>query len=237
MATRIVLAPGFWLGAWAWDEVAEALRQHGDDVVALTLRGLDTGDPDRLAVTLEEQAAGIVEAMGSGAPAVLVAHSGAGVTGYLATDLAAERFARVIYVDTPPAHEGFAVNPGLDPALREWKLPEWSEFREVAPNLLDGLDDRALSRFRALAVSEPATIAAVPLKLSERTERMRVPSTVVCCSFTAAVAREQATSDEPSMFDELARLDAEYLELPTGHWPMFSRPRELAELIHAAAGR
>ncbi len=25
----IILVPGFWLGAWAWDEVAEALRADG----------------------------------------------------------------------------------------------------------------------------------------------------------------------------------------------------------------
>ena len=27
--TPIVLVPGFWLGAWAWDEVAAALRAAG----------------------------------------------------------------------------------------------------------------------------------------------------------------------------------------------------------------
>jgi pimeloyl-ACP methyl ester carboxylesterase len=32
----IVLVPGFWLGAWAWDEVAAALRADGHDVTALT---------------------------------------------------------------------------------------------------------------------------------------------------------------------------------------------------------
>ena len=35
----IILVPGFWLGAWAWDEVAAALRADGHDVTALTLPG------------------------------------------------------------------------------------------------------------------------------------------------------------------------------------------------------
>ena len=43
----IILVPGFWLGAWAWDEVAEALRADGHDVTALTLPGLDSVDADR----------------------------------------------------------------------------------------------------------------------------------------------------------------------------------------------
>ena len=29
----IVLVPGFWLGGWAWDEVAAALRRRGSDLV------------------------------------------------------------------------------------------------------------------------------------------------------------------------------------------------------------
>ena len=32
----IVLVPGFWLGAWAWHEVAETLRADGHHVTALT---------------------------------------------------------------------------------------------------------------------------------------------------------------------------------------------------------
>jgi hypothetical protein len=35
----IILVPGFWLGAWAWDEVASDLRAAGHDVTALTLPG------------------------------------------------------------------------------------------------------------------------------------------------------------------------------------------------------
>ena len=45
--TPIVLVPGFWLGAWAWDEVAAALRADGHEVTALTLpvssRSIPTG--------------------------------------------------------------------------------------------------------------------------------------------------------------------------------------------------
>ena len=37
---------------------------------------------------------------------------------------------------------------------------------------------------------------------------------------------------------ELARItDVELVDLPTGHWPQFTRPRELAAAILAAAQR
>lgn len=43
----IVLVPGFWLGAWAWDEVVDILRAAGHDVTAITLPGLESPDADR----------------------------------------------------------------------------------------------------------------------------------------------------------------------------------------------
>jgi hypothetical protein len=37
---------------------------------------------------------------------------------------------------------------------------------------------------------------------------------------------------------ELARIrDVEYLDLPTGHWPQFTKPAELGEAILAAVDR
>ena len=37
---------------------------------------------------------------------------------------------------------------------------------------------------------------------------------------------------------ELARVkDVEFVDLPTGHWPQFTRPRELATAILAAVDR
>ncbi|QIS11132.1 alpha/beta fold hydrolase [Nocardia arthritidis] len=238
MTIRILLVPGFWLGAWAWDEVAAELRARGHEVIAHTPRGMDPADPDRLTVTLDEQAQGIVDAVSEDEQVILVLHSGAAVTGYLATDIAPERFLRVVYVDTAPAHEGFAVNPALDPALREWELPSWAEFTERMPGVLDGLDEAMLARLRANAISEPATIAAVPLKLSEHADRLTIPSTVICCTFTPEQVRRELQSSEPSwLFDELRRIDADYLELPTGHWPQFSRPKELAELIDQVTNR
>ena len=40
----IILVPGFWLGAWAWDEVADILRADGHEVTALTLPGLESAE-------------------------------------------------------------------------------------------------------------------------------------------------------------------------------------------------
>jgi hypothetical protein len=39
----------------------------------------------------------------------------------------------------------------------------------------------------------------------------------------------------PPLHTELGRFDVTYVDMPTGHWPMFSRPADLAaELVRAA---
>ena len=50
----IILVPGFWLGAWAWEEVADLLRADGHEVTALTLPGLESRGTDRSCITLAD---------------------------------------------------------------------------------------------------------------------------------------------------------------------------------------
>ena len=105
MATApIVLVPGFWLGAWAWDDVADALRADGHDVTALTLPGLESADADRSNVTLSDHVDAIVETVeAKGTPVVLAVHSGSGAAGYAVTDRVPDKIAAMVYVDSGPA--------------------------------------------------------------------------------------------------------------------------------------
>jgi hypothetical protein len=52
----------------------------------------------------------------------------------------------------------------------------------------------------------------------------------VLCSFTEEQARAMA---QAPMFRHMAG-DWEFVELPTWHWPMFTRPEELADILHGA---
>src|SRR2546423_9805680 len=102
--TPIVLVPGFWLGAWAWDEVAAALRADGHDVTALTLPGVEAADADRSSITFADHVDAICDAVtATGRPVVLAVHSGAGAPGYAVTDRIPEQIAAMVYVDTGPA--------------------------------------------------------------------------------------------------------------------------------------
>jgi pimeloyl-ACP methyl ester carboxylesterase len=99
----IILVPGFWLGAWAWDEVAGLLRKDGHDVTALTLPGQASADEDRSGITFDDHVKAITDAVeAAGAPVVLAVHSASGFSGYAASDRIPERIAAMVYVDTAP---------------------------------------------------------------------------------------------------------------------------------------
>src|SRR6266478_4774463 len=145
----IVLVPGFWLGACAWDEVAAALRADGHHVTAVTLPGLESADSDRSSITMSDHVDAICEAVrAAGAPVVLAVHSGAAVPGYGASDRVPEHIATMVYVDTGPATG--AIDPDFDGI--EKPLPSREEL--AASENLDGLTEQQLDTFRHRAVPE-----------------------------------------------------------------------------------
>src|SRR5205807_2468914 len=132
----LVLVPGFWLGAWAWDEVAAALRADGHDVTAVTLPGLESVDADRSSITLADHVDAICEAVtAAGPPVVLAVHSGAGVPGYAVTDRIPEQIAAMVYVDSGPA------TGALDPDLTAAEVPLPSREDLASEENLDGLTE------------------------------------------------------------------------------------------------
>ena len=230
--TPIVLVPGFWLGAWAWDQVVAALRADGhDDVTAVTLPGLESADADRSSITLTDHVDAICKVVtAAGRPVVLAVHSGAGAPGYAVTDRIPEQIAEMVYVDTGPAIG--ALSP--DFADAEKPLPSPEEL--AAEENLDGLTEEHLETFRQRAVPEPGAALREAAELTNEA-RLDVPSTVVCTAFTAEQYKD-SIKEGYSFLAGLAELrDVTYVDLPTSHWPMWSRPRDLATIIGEVAER
>lgn len=233
--TPIILVPGFWLGAWAWDEVAEPLRTDGHDVTALTLPGLESVDTDRSSITLSDHVDAICDAVeAAGRPVTLVVHSGAGAPGYQVTDRIPELIAAAVYVDTGPATGPLAAEFTGD----ELPLPPTETLAEEEN--LDGLTEVQLETFQRRAVPQPgAALRDGPTLRNDA--RLDVPTTVICTGFTSE-QYEEAVEAGYAFVGGLAELrDVTYVDLPTSHWPMWSRPQELAQIIgdvaRAAAGR
>jgi pimeloyl-ACP methyl ester carboxylesterase len=222
----IILVPGFWLGAWAWDEVAAALRADGRDVTALTLPGLESVDADRSAITLSDHVDAIVDAVRAApAPVVLAVHSASGFSGYAASDRVPERIAAMVYVDTAP---GIGA---LDPDFKDVEKPMVWEDIEKEENL-DGLTEEQKANFRQRAVPVPGGVLREGVELTNDARR-DIPSTIIGTGYTAeqyqTYAREHPDWAFLAGIPELRNVT--WVDLPTSHWPMWSRPRELAAII------
>jgi pimeloyl-ACP methyl ester carboxylesterase len=224
-AAPIVLVPGFWLGAWAWDEVADALRAEGHDAAALTLPGLESPDADRSAITLRDHVDAICDAVeAAGTPAVLVVHSGAGFAGYAASDRAPERVAAMVYVDSAPG-----IGP-MDPGFDGVELPLPSAETLAEEENLDGLSEEQLDVFRRRAVPQPGGVLRGAVELTDEARR-DVPTTIVCTGFPSAQVKAAVDEGHAWLAGVKELRDVIWVDLPTSHWPMWSRPRELARII------
>jgi pimeloyl-ACP methyl ester carboxylesterase len=227
----VILIPGFWLTAASWNATLPALVAAGHRVRALTLPGLASVDDDRAGIGLADHVAAVVEVIDASAgPVALVGHSGGGAIAHAAVDARPDRVARVVYVDCVPLGDGDVINDELPVVGGEIPLPDWSVFGEED---LTDLDDTLRARFRGAAVPQPAGVATDHQVLRDP-RRYDVPVTVITCEFPAKMLRELIEQGHPYTA-ELAKVrDVTFVDLPTGHWPQFTRPAELGAAIAEA---
>jgi len=222
----IILIPGFWLDGSSWGKVVPALEKQGHRVRALTLPGLESADADRSGIRLRDHVDAVVAAVDEG-------HSGGGAIAHAAVDARPDRVARLVYVDSGPVGDGQAINDGMPAVDGGIPLPEWSEFGD---DDLRDLDDDLRRAFRARAVPEPAAVASDPQVLTDK-RRYDVPATIVACEYSSDRLREWIAQGHPYAAELALMRDVEYIDLPTGHWPQFTRPAELGKAILAAVDR
>jgi pimeloyl-ACP methyl ester carboxylesterase len=237
-----------WLGGWAWREVADALRAAGHTVYPVTLTGLgervhlggphvdlDTHITDVVNLLRYEDLTGVI----------LAGHSYAGNVIPGVAEQVPERIARLVYVDTWPLPDGVAQADLNSPEGRQaqaqqvaahgdgWRLPlpPWEELDQG--NDLRGLGDAERRLMRARAADHPFATIQQPVRL-KNPARDALPKTVIWSSLTPAEVQGMIEA-YPAVSSELAKPGWQVLELPTGHWPMFSRPRDLAEVLASLA--
>jgi pimeloyl-ACP methyl ester carboxylesterase len=245
--TTYVLVGGAWLGGWAWQPVTRQLRERGHDVHPVTLTGL--GDRSHLATpetdldTYLDDVVNLVE-FEDLHDVVLVGHSYAGhvVTGV--ADRVPERIAQLAYLDAGPSPDGAAFIDLQPPPARElverlvdqagdgWRIPmpAWEDLEGVMGASLEGLGPDERARMRARAVAQPVRTWTQPLTL-RGPARDQLPKVLITCSIPLAQVKEMIAAGHP-WFAELAGPQWSLLELPTGHWPMFSVPEPLADRLH-----
>lgn len=223
----VLLVAGLWLDASAWDDVAPELERLGHRARPVALPGQGDGAAD---ATFDDQVAAVLaEVDGAGDRVHVVGHSAAATLAWVAADRRPDRVSGVSLIGGFPEGDGgtyadfFEIRDGF------MAFPGWEPFE--GPDAVD-LDSGLRERIAARAQPVPAGVArGVVHLLDER--RFQVPVTLICPEFTPRQAREWIAAGELPELARAARLDL--VDLDSGHWPMFTRPAELARLIAAAA--
>ena len=108
-------------------------------------------------------------------------------------------------------------------------FPGWEPFE--GPDS-DDLDEGTRDRMAAGAVAVPAGVAEGVVRLTDE-RRYEVPVVMVCPEYSADDARGWVEDGE---IPELAKAaNVSYVNIDSGHWPMFSKPVELAAVLDGLA--
>ncbi|MEW5626334.1 alpha/beta hydrolase [Streptomyces hydrogenans] len=227
-----VLVAGARLGSWAWDEVVPYLGAAGHGVYPLTLSGLaekqgvPAGQQTHVQDIVDE-----VERLDL-REVVLVGHSYSGIPVGQAAERLGDRLAGVVFVDSsvPADGEAFASSWPDGGAMLRASLAENGGFWPVAPatHFEDhGLTDEQIARIVRGSTPHPGATLTEPAVLERPLDHL--PATYVKC-----------TLGDPEPSDDVTKLlggeNWRLIEMDTGHWPMFSQPRELAQILLDTVG-
>ncbi|WP_329106545.1 alpha/beta hydrolase [Micromonospora sp. NBC_01699] len=224
---EVLLIAGLWLDGSVWDDVASTLRSLGHNPVPLTLPGQGDGSTS---ATLDDQVAAVLAAVDSAAGRpMVVGHSAACTLAWLAVDARPEKISKAVLIGGFPADDGkpyaafFELRDGAMP------FPGWAPFE--GPDSVD-LDEEARRAIEATAIPVPEGVATGVVRLTDE-RRFDVPVVLVCPEFTPAQAKKWIDAGDAAELAKVTHLD--FVDIDSGHWPMHTRPTELARLLATAA--
>lgn len=244
MAT-FVLIHGAWHGGWCWKKVEPLLRQSGARVYAPSLTGM--GDRSHLArhidpasINLDLHIQDVVELLESEAleGVILVGHAYAGMVITGVAEACHQRLAHLVYVNGVVPNDGEAMVDQLD-AVRG---PEFTaKVRMAIENREDFLPPPTTGEEirRRWAIADPEDQSWVLPRLCPQSVASFGQPVRMGNSDAQEISRSFILSSE-SGFDPVAerarQSDWGLYQLDTGHDPMITKPREVAEILLEIAG-
>jgi pimeloyl-ACP methyl ester carboxylesterase len=191
----------------------------------LTLPGQGDGNAS---ATLDDQVAAVVAAVDAAADrVVVVGHSAACSLAWLAADARPAKVAKVVliggllpdngqkYADLFPIVDGQMAFPG-------WEAFEGPDSADLSPPVRDSM--------AGAMIPVPAGVARGVVRLTDE-RRYDVPVAAICPEFTPAQAREWIEAGDTPETALVKHLDL--IDIDSGHWPMVTRPAELAAMLAA----
>jgi pimeloyl-ACP methyl ester carboxylesterase len=228
----IVVAHGAWSAGWAWKKMRPLLRARGHVLWTPTYTGL--GERSHLArpdIDLSHHVQDVVRVLEVEdlTNIVLIGHSYGGMVATGIADRAAERIARVIYLDAfvPRDGQSLATLTGQDAdGAKAWRaacIDGWlAPPRPMPPDTAQADLDWAWPR----RLHQPIASFLEPLRLTRG--EMSLPRSYIYCT-------RAAEADGFRRFYDLARSEPGWSahEIDASHNPHITCPEALAELIEA----
>jgi pimeloyl-ACP methyl ester carboxylesterase len=228
MAT-FVLIHGSYQGGWIWKPVARRLRAAGHEVYAPTLDGCaERAEQVRPGITTETQADEIAQLLfyEDLNNVVLVGTSSGGMVVCRVAELIPERIGRLVFVDALALLTGEKIGDIVTRSTASGApggLTRGPTREDAAGRLFADLDpavrEHALERY----TQHPAGIYTEGVQL-DHFWSMSWEASVIWC-------KQAQNPGEAHQRSTAEKLQAPFMELDTGHYPMLSMPAELTAMI------
>jgi len=229
--STFVLVPGAWLGAWAWKKVVPELESGGHSAYPVTLTGM--GERVHLAteeVGLETAVLDVLNVIKYNEidNFVLVGHSFAGKVAAVVADRAHDRVKKVIYLDSFRPERVRTPQGSFDPTEEFGAQPPGAFTVPLSEHTVDriGKDVKGKARtwMMAMATPWPIKMARDPVVLSKNYDGVK--EAYVFCTLAGDPVDEIIAG-------KWGKLRGPYKVMETGHWPMITKPKELADSLIA----
>ena len=230
---KFILVPGAWLGAWAWKRVVPHLEKAGHEAYPVTLTGM--GDRVHLATkdvgieTAIEDVRNVIR-FDDIDEFALVGHSFAGKVAAAVADRESEKVKCIIYLDAFIPKKVRTPQAALDPAS-EFGPPPPGTFafpltQETISRIGPDVKGQDLKLMLSKATPWPVKLSADPITLSSKFDSIK--SAYVFC-------RQSGDPVDEIVAGKWGKLEGPYRIMDTGHWPMITKPGELAEDLASLA--
>jgi pimeloyl-ACP methyl ester carboxylesterase len=232
MAT-FVLIHGAYRGGWCWRRARRLLQAAGHEIFAPSLTG--AGERAHLnaeTITLATWVNDVVKLLEYEdlREVILVGHSQGGVVITAASEVAAERIARLVYLDAAVPEDGQSAMDLLPDEARarfdKAPLPAMSQPQLLRPG--DQFSEEQIAWINARLTPAPTAPAREPIRL-RNPAALALPRHYFFCRRTPDFY--------PSSFtrQRLERTGAPYQWLDAGHDVMLSHPELIADLLNQIA--
>lgn len=232
--TEFVLVPGAWLGAWAWERVVPLLEKGGHSAYPVTLTGM--GEKVHLAskdIGIETAIQDVLNVIKYNDidDCVLVGHSFAGKVVAPVADRTSEKVKLVLYLDAFRPQKVRTPQGGGDPTGEFGPVPQGGYGVPLTEKIVEaiGKDVKGTDREWMLSKATPWPLRYATDTVTLSPNFDSVKSAYIFCTLSGDPVDEIVAG-------KWGRLEGPHRLMETGHWPMVTKPDELAEDMVALAG-